>query len=252
MTINNFDQSSSGLNLELSCYYDNDLSRMWFEETFHVLQYSGYRQNSILVYGNNFQDVSNFSLSDIDNYQVESNKQLLKAFINYVYTKPTYTDIKELLLEIDVCISDDIKTLWDAIETYIYDDSGCIEFLQDNFKQKYIIVTSRGYSQGDYSEVIIPESIISEFKDQTLETIGNYLQDEIDHLLWDAPIYCRLEIDGNEFYFDDKIEDVYSYDKDAMIEIFATNTPENLTLDQIEYIVNWLTENLPENPDYQY
>ena len=34
MNTNNFDQSSSGVNLELSCFFDTDLAQMYFNDNF--------------------------------------------------------------------------------------------------------------------------------------------------------------------------------------------------------------------------
>ncbi|AGH32107.1 hypothetical protein VPHG_00040 [Vibrio phage 11895-B1] len=86
---------------------------------------------------------------------------------------------------------------------------------------------------------------------QTLETIGNYLRDEIDHLLWDAPVYCRLEIDEDEFNFDEHMEDLYTYDKGNMIKIFTENCDKSMKQDEIKYIVEWLEGYLPDIPEYR-
>lgn len=258
-TINNFDQSSKGVNLELSAFYDCDLSRIYFEESFHVLQYASYSQNSILVFGKHLIDVSDFDLEDLKNWNFEklNTSEIFVEYYNYHYdhnfSLATYSTIKDLIEELDQYydvkpIKDcDQETLLKSILNHIHFEDRT-EFLEKIFDPKFVTIESRGYSQGDYSEIIIPEKVVNEFSDQTLETIGGFLQSEIDHLLWDAPIYCRLDIDGEEFYFDEYLTDSYDYDKDQMLAIFKDHyAGENKTL-----IMEWLSDNLPSELEYSH
>ena len=240
----NFDQSSSGVNIELSCFRDNDLSRFWFNETFHALQYSSYGQNSVLVYGMNLLDVSDFDLTDHENYHINNSKALILACLK-TDNLTGYEEIRDCLNYIGTS-SDTIADLMLGIENYLGSES-MQKFLQDNFKPKFATVVSRGYCQGDYSEIIIPEKIVSEFTDQTLDTIGDYLQEEIDHLLWDSPIYCRVQVDEEEIDLYEDCKDLYEWDKDQVL-----NNLKGLDLDskKKEILTSFLRANLPENPDY--
>lgn len=265
--MNNYDQSSSGVNLELNISYDIDRARREFEESFHVLQCSGYRTNSVLVFNQygNF-DVSDFEFTDLDNYNYKklTTKEIFKALYNSQY--PTGIDdylkrfdlesIKSLLrdLEVENLNSIDQRELLESIEIYFYCDEDYTEFLQNTFECNYITLVSRGYCQGDYSEIIIPKIILDNFIEgcenmNTSEQVGEALQETIDHLLWDQPIYARLEIEINgniqEFYFDEYIKDPYNYCEDELLSIFDKQYQGK----EKEYINSWLVDNLPTQPD---
>ncbi len=255
--MNNFDQSSSGVNLELNISFDADRANHDFEESFYILQHSGYRQNSILVFNQfgNF-DVTGFTLTSLDNYKVVelTTKQIFKAFYNYQY--PTNIDqdlqacdisgIKELLqdLQIENLNTLDQSEVLEAIETNLYCEDSFQEFLKDTFTCNYLIMESRGYAQGDYSQIIIPAQVLESYKDQTLEQIENTLQDVIDHLLWDQPLYARLTIDEEEFYIDEHLKDEYQYDQDEIKQVLA----DHLEHEQKESIIDWVVANMPDHP----
>ena len=256
--MNNFDQSSSGVNLELNISFDADRARMDFEESFHILQHSAHRQTSVLVFNQfgNF-DVTGFTLTDLDNYHIAelSTKQIFKAFYNYQY--PTDIDhdlkcsyfegIKELLqnLQIENLNTLDQSEILEAIETDLYCDQSFQEFLKNTFTCNYLIIDSRGYSQGDYSQIIIPAQVLLSYKDQTLEQIENNLQDFIDHLLWDQPLYARLTIDDEEFYIDEHLKNEYEYDQDEIKQILT----DHLEHEQKDYIIDWVVDNMPDHPE---
>lgn len=65
MNVNNFDQASNGLNLELTFERDEDLARMDFEDNFVRLD-SG--EFVFTQYGN--FDQSYFDLTDFENYNL--------------------------------------------------------------------------------------------------------------------------------------------------------------------------------------
>lgn len=255
--MNNFDQSSSGVNLELNISFDADRARREFEESFNILQCSSYRQHSVVVFNQfgNF-DVTDFTLTDLENYKIEelTTKQIFKAFYNYQY--PTNIDhdlkcsdfecIKELLqnLQIENLNTLDQSEILEAIETDLYCDNSFQEFLKDTFTCNYLIMESRGYSQGDYSQIIIPAQVLESYKGQTLEQIENNLQDVIDHLLWDQPLYARLTIDEEEFYIDEHLKDEYQYDQDEIKQVLT----DHLVHDQKEFIINWVVDNMPDHP----
>lgn len=255
--MNNFDQSSSGVNLELNVSFDADRANHDFEVNFHVLQYNSYRQNSVLVFSQfgNF-DVTEFALTGLNNYKIEAltTKQIFKAFYNYQY--PTnidhdlkcldFTCIKELMqnLQIENLNTLDQSEILEAIETDLYCDDSFQEFLKATFTCNYLVMESRGYSQGDYAQIIIPAQVLESYKDQTLEQIENTLQGVIDHLLWDQPLYARLTIDEEEFYIDEHLKDEYQYDQDEIKQILT----DHLEHEQKEFIINWVVDNLPDHP----
>lgn len=267
--MNNFDQSSTGVNLNLLCFYDVDRARNDFEDAFHVLQYSGYRQNSILVFnGFGDQDVSNFSFTDLENYNIEklTAKEIFKAFYNWHYSTDIDHDlkcgdllgVKELLQELEISNlkNEDHKSILEAIETHIYCDTSYKEFLQSTFECNYLTFESRGYCQGDYSEIVVPAKVYNSYIQNENSPINSiedfekaFSDSTFDNLLWDQPLYCRLgiEIEGNEeeFYFDEYMKDQYNYDESEILGIFE----KHYDGEHKEYIKEWLEDNLPTQPD---
>lgn len=266
--MNNFDKSSSGVNLTLNCFHDTDRSRSDFEESFHILQHAGFRQHSVLVFNQfgNF-DVSNFEFTDLDNYAITALtvKEIFKAYYNSQY--PTnidndlkasdLSDVKDLYFDLDCGSLRDLDQagLLECIETLLYCEESFQEFLQDTFNKNYTVLESRGYSQGDYSEIILTKELINDYIEnfeglKTADQVAEFLQSTIDHLIWDAPIYARLEIETEqeeqEFYFDEYLTDVYNYDKETLLKIFN----DNYTGDHKVYISEWLADNLPDQPNY--
>lgn len=254
--MSNFDQSSTGVNLELLCFYDADRATRDFEEAFHVLQSSGYRQNSILVFnGFGDQDVSDFSFTDLGNYDIEkvSVKEIFKAYITDHWGKCTsligFEEIKSTYENLGIDNTSlknlDQFELLEFIETAFYCDQSYREFLESNFDKNYLIFRSVGYCQGDYSEIVVPKKVVDSVEDFEKA----FSDSTFDNLLWNQPLYCRLgiEIEGNEeeFYFDEYIKDQYSYDESEILEIFE-NHYEGV---HKEYIKGWLEDNLPTYPD---
>lgn len=260
--MNNYDQSSSGVNLDLNISYDLDRGRREFEESFHILKHQSYREHSVIVFNQygNF-DVSNFSLTDLVNYDLDgvTVKQVFEMYYNHHY--PTtlqndlkagdYQGIKELIWTLDVTGLKDLEVseLLELIETDLYSDDDFAEFLSNNFNVNYEKVVSRGYCQGDYAEIIIPKIVLDSYITgcngiETHDQVVELLQDTIDHLLWDQPLYARLEIDDNEFYIDEHLKDSYNYDQDEIIKILE----KHLQHEKKAYIIDWVNDNLPTDP----
>lgn len=189
-TRNNFDQSSTGLNIECTVFYDNDRSRNDFEENFEVLQHSGYRTSSVLYY--------------IDHGNVPGHDE-----IKFKVKGERATKIKKLV-ELTSFEEDEIKT-WDndTLDTEIisYYEVNLIHFAEDKLdlldglefvpNKNLVVISSRGYSQGDYSTVIYcPDDLEKAWGNKPDE---NNIQKSVDHYLWDSPIYARITLNDDEF-----------------------------------------------------
>lgn len=243
MRKNNFNQSSCGLNLELSCFRDNEISRLYFDESFTRVK------DDLWIYTEYGNVSDDFSLSDAVNYQFTV-KEFKQAFAKsydtelsqYYIGKPFSRLTKSELIEL--------------LECQTYDSDEIAEFYQDNFKPLFNIVKTRGYCQGDYAEVIITPAYKKYLADngKGYDTVAAKVSDNIDRLFWDAPIYCRLSVNDDEleFYLDEYLADVYDWDKDKLIASFTTKDKTFLTLpdNQQKLIAEFLADNLPDYPDY--
>jgi hypothetical protein len=243
----NFDQSSSGVNLQLSICWDCDRSQSDFNECFHVLQHSGYRTNSILEYLDFGNIDQSFDFEDLANYDF-TKKELIAALKSGGYWDQSSAKYKgyDLYKATKQELCDYLK------ESSRYDDLA--EFLKENFKPNYKTLISRGYCQGDYSEIIYSKNAVDWLTGETGKTwdaLKNDLQTEADHLLWDAPLYARLTVnDTDEIYLDELVKDPYSYDKEALLLEFKRI--HSGKLENFDIIYQFLSDELPDQPEYQY
>jgi len=243
--MNNFNTSTSGVNLELSVFRDTGASSRDFEESFNVLQYSGYRQNTIAVYTEHGNVSGNFSFADAANYKITA-KELKQALKNdydtevsqHYFSKPFSKLTKTELLEFLDCVT--------------CDSSEIAEFLQQHFSPLYDTLVTRGYSQGDYAEVIITPAykayLADNGRDWSKPEVKASVQTAIDHLFWDAPIYARLAIDSEDLYLDEALTDLYDWDKVQVLKYAEAQLKEH---ERKVYILGWLIANLPDYPNYQ-
>jgi hypothetical protein len=241
MRKNNFDSSSSGLSVELSVFRDTDRSQMEFDESFTSLG------NGLFVF-TEFGNVSDdFSFSDASNYQftVKELRQAIKKdydteLSQHYFSKPFSKLTEAELIEFLDCLT--------------YDSSEIAEFLQDNFTPLYDKIVTRGYSQGDYAEVIITPAYKAYLADngkQWNDEQERKTSDLIDCLFWDAPIHAMLFIGENEFYLHELLADCYEYDKDQLMLDFKRVYAREFSDSQLAIVLEFLADNLPKYPDYQ-
>lgn len=236
MATNNFDMSSNGVSLELHCFKDSGLSRIYFEDTIEVIRYSSYRENCQLFYtgGEEYE----FTGSLLDYYETpkgKTTKQLLLLWAEFKgeSVRDIISDVlmstKEKRL---ACVSSDVMA--SLLADYCYDNDErrtWYEFAEYNFTLSMEVV--RGYTQGDYAELYyVPGS----------EPNIDYLE----KVIYDAPAYCRLDVDGEDYFLDEGLTCSYDYKKEEIMG-YAKNTLEH---EKKDYIISWMEENLPDYPDY--
>lgn len=232
--MNNFDQSSSGVNLDLSCFRDVGLSTMYFEDEFSNIWYNQislledryWNVNLFLFHGT---EIKEYDLLDLDNYDLNSGTKadLVGYFIG---------NVSDCIIDIATFKKLLKSEMIEDLMTNLYYEADQIKFLRSVFNSKYDVVSTRGYSQGDYVEIVIP---------QTLSFKPSY--EYLSNLCWDCPITCRLAIDDEDFYLDEHLDNIYAWDKDKAMAIFKKELADHKKSD---YILKWLDNNLPEYPDY--
>ena len=272
--------------IDIHCFYDTDISQDEFSENFIAIGKLGSYGNHLLAYDFTPEDYDKddiFEITDYNEYaeyfgsdydyrcyidDIDSGElaekiisivpleELSSLFLEDFEGKNDFADwieerseeeesdgkygwlLDTLPDEAVEAIKDEAKLmvdfpsfddLWDAVS----DDEGGIE-LKDGWSSFY----TTGYNQGDYYTVFGKSELID---DQSV-------QDAIEHMLWDTPIYCKIEVDGEEYYVDSEMNDNYNYDKDEVIEIMKRLMGDKWD-DQIE---EYLDENLPDQPEYSY
>jgi hypothetical protein len=242
----NFDQSSTGLDIELSIFKDTDQSQRDFEECFNIIQQCGYHQHTIAAYTDFGNIDPDFDFNDSTNYDF-TKKDLIAAMkkVN-IWDQETakykgydlYKATKQELIDF-------------AKEEYNYSDFA--EFLE-NFTPNFVKVSTRGNCQGDFAEVIFSKKVITYLEKECNKPFSELLpalETTIDNLFWDSPIYARIEIESQEYYLDELLPDLYNYDKDQMIADFIRVYGSQFTEEKLKIVVDFLSDNLPEYPDYQ-
>ena len=204
---NNFDRSSSGVNLMLSVFFDGDQSRYEFKNNYAQID-------------NRWSDkyfYTHWGEYSIERFYKVTNKELFKKeFSQDNYAPEDSEDLDELIYSYDL----------DADYPWV--------------SERYPHFVIRWYSQWDYAEIYYnPDCFWTFFTEERLKESAH-------HLFWDAPLYCVLHIDDEEFCFHEHLNDLYVYDTDEIIKI----ANDKIVHDQKEYIVKWLSENLPTSPEY--
>lgn len=238
--MNNFDVSTTGLNVELDCFRDTDLARFWFEDSFACvsrdsfsLLNTGYRGVSIFAY-----QLPDFDLFDLRNWIVPTKVKLHDLMLNKLFNGCTgtfNTEAKDQYGKLSYKLTKP-ELLEFLSNTYEPDYH---EFIVRNFEPKFKVVSSRGYCQGDYAEVIyMPDEL------------GTAEELNFDNELWSTPIYCRLTINDEEFYIDSEMKDQYEYDEDEIASIII-KLIRGSEIEDTELAISEALALIPSEPAYQ-
>lgn len=236
MRTSNFDMSSKGVSLELHCFRDSVSSGLNFNDDIDIIRHPNYRKHCQLFYTRGGE--YGFTGSLLDYYETpkdKTTKQLLLLWVEFKgeSVRDVISDIlmstKEKRL---ACVSAEATAR--LLADFCYDDDerqAWYDFADYHFTLEMVGV--RGYCQGDYAELYyFPGS-----------------KPNIDYLtkvIYDTPIYCRLDIDGDGYFLDEGLSCVYDYEKEAIMAY----AEKMIVHEKKAYILSWLEENLPEYPDY--
>ena len=240
--MNNFDQSSTGLNIELSAFLDTDLSYIYFQEAFFTIKEG--RKDFLVYCEGNFSDFEKeytFTKEALKHAWNEYNnipaKRAIYGFsdkMGFIYSKATKQNII------------------DFIKAELYEEYEWQNFCEAaGFKANFDIVVSRGYCQGDYKEVIVPHKLWECIGVKKPLDVQANLGQHIDNLLWDCPIYCRFTVNDEEFYIDQDLKDSYDWDKNEALEVAQRLIKDSFTSEEQKIIMDFLRDNLKDCLDYQ-
>jgi len=182
---NNYNMSSTGYSVEVTAFYDSDLSQMYFNENFisegneRSLMFTGYEHK---------EDDFIITVTETDNNRailidpIDDNADL---FFDDLVSNFNYDN--------------GLKTIHDKLTEY--------ERAGLDYECNFSTIISRGYSQGDDRAVYV-------LSDHEAYVTHDY----INNLLWDAPITARVTINGEDELFEDDIlgDDFYKWDKEEV------------------------------------
>ena len=242
---NNYDQSSTGVNIELSIHLDGDHARWLWEDSFTELPGNsrGFGSTGRYWYSDNGELESPDSVADCIDWTVATVDNC-KAWLTHWICSGEYGESEEWLRDsvLELYGGDWIEAARDAMGGgLIYDSLELASEVKDDFASvsqyftvKYGVTAISGYRQGDYAEILYDPSIwSSDFNPR------EYFQ----NLFYDCPIYARVEIDGEEYYLDQELADPYTWDKREAEKIVRS-------WDIAESAKQWIVDNLPEYLEY--
>jgi len=230
---NNFDMSSTGTNIEAVAYWDVDISQYEFKENFEILQHSGYRTSTVAYYIDN----GNVKGADDIEFTIEGERGEKERFYLY-YVSGNSEGLKDWT---DDELNESILDACEERVTLVNMDDFSKVMLKD-FKltlrasKNIEKLVTRGYSQGDYATVYYcPNDLEAVWGNAVKES---ELQDIFDRLFWDAPIHARVNVNGEDYYYDG---DRYEFEREAFLKQVAEQSGASYeALDAI----------LPKEPSY--
>lgn len=217
-TRNNFDMSSSGVNIDAVCYYDTIQATDNFKYFISKQQADG---NTLYIYGDSILTIGDFCkfAPHVKKQDLVDLADELPDWDGSDYADYTMSELREKILKANPAM---------ILNRYWTDYSAI------SIKPEYTLQRTVGYSQGDIARVLVP-----------VKELNNH--GFIDHLFWDSPVYCRVEINGTEYYWDEICENEYDWDKEKMINYVCSNLRDGIDSNYVRAVLESI---LPETPDY--
>lgn len=204
---------------------DDDLARIYHEENFTLLAGNLSRETTVLAYLQDGNLEAPAIVSDCLDFSAVTPKAAQKALVDYLGE-----EAEELPLE------DCLDTLKETIELDLsFHEIACEELAQPllesvaGLAMAYEVVSSSGYSQGDYALVLVHRQGYEALMEEPFWDSQERLSDYFDNLLWNQPLYLSLELGECE----DEVlypADPYKYDEGEILELCkaAGATPTQL------------------------
>lgn len=233
MKTNNFNQSSTGVNIESSCFFDTCLSQDTWRENFQSCKGEKTRFRGDEVYY--YKDYGNLPnrLESME-YTI---KGLKRDLIRYMDDMAFYTwDRDSSKSELQELVKDIIEQCEGGIAYWMIDSD-----LLDDYNLKIVPshelnkIEIRGYSQGDYAEVLYCPADCNYPNESELKKL-------FENMFYDAPIYCRVMINDITYYYSDmdgcEVKSEYDWNREAWIEYVKNASGHDIS------------EFVPEYPEY--
>jgi hypothetical protein len=238
-SFNNFDQSSTGINIQMNLFRDEDGARDLFNESFRKIDKAPHSKFEFLEFTLD-QDRPAFSFSDPDQYKF-TRAELNKA----IRSEPGLVDDLRSVLGRSPFSSSIGKSELFAALVEAMPAGDLAGFLAGNFTTLYQQIAVYGYSQGDYVVVIYSKETVEELTAGDLASWSDKesaRRDDCQNLIFNQPVYGRIEAGDIEIYIDDLMVDPYDYDKDQIIESFETKHRDLVCFGSV---LNFLQASLP-------
>lgn len=237
--MNNFDTSITGISVDVTIGLDEIMAQDNFEENFLEIKKGDLKGKFIYTsYGELIQTAKeqNLDLTNLEpEFVIEENKEVNKTIIeNY----SDYYYFQE---------NSSTQDLFDTITDYIdYNDK--IEFcnnlkLNYSLKHDFSIISTRGYCQGDYHEVLIFTDLLRKCYgvEDSVKQEDLVSNQDIDNLFWDQPMTARATVNDMEYY-SERFDGQYQ----GWIEIDGINVYDGFNKDLfIKEIISKVLQDFP-------
>ena len=238
---NNFDMSSSGVNIEIVVFWDIGMSQYNWRENFYELE------KDLYLYVN----WGNIDPDKFKPFIIKDTKKNIKKMARKL-AKERGGTIKERFEELscyDIYGAFEELCSWLSIDSY-EDKLDLLEELEIDYYITFEEYTTRGYSQGDVATVWIPTKMLEKIWGNkiTTETMMRIKQD-IHNFFWEPPLYLRIYIDGKEWY----PEGIDGYYWNDIMDTLKTD-PEVVnspTKDFKEYVLKLLEKDYGDHPKWE-
>lgn len=212
--MNNFDQSSTGTNISFHIGMDDCIAQMYYDEFVegqagYDVEAYGKRNNDYIVVGRDLNKPY-YVASKLKKMKKEELYDLFLMYELGYYTIESYKK-PELINEL---MSITIRNHYS-----VHYNATCWHELESDY-------TSHGYSQGDAVKINLLQGV-------------SYEKEHMDNLLWNRPIYAKININDDEIYAHEFIDNPYDIDKDLFCDKLSNYVKEKPYHDElIEFINN--------------
>ena len=236
--MNNYNCNNKGINIELFVHYDNEQSLWNFNDNFKNIKDDVYWYST--WDGIPVPDCFN-DLYDITEPDRETSYEILIDELHYDSDSISDCEFNK-------------STAWDEVfNDYSFpldldDFNNMLESYGVTYDKLYETVYSRGYSQGDYVEVLVPTQIRKNYGLKDDVDLAEHVQEDVDHFLWDSPLFCRITINDEEYY-SETFDGMYTeFDKNIFIdEILEDYKDDGLDM---ELLKEELVSLVPDEPKW--
>ena len=245
--VNNFDMSSSGINLSLDVFYDGGRRQDNFTENFTSM--GGASDHFQYIDHGNFETRD---LSDLSSYSYRR-KDITSALLalepmcainewsNHLYEKSYGRLLKDEAADLLYEVAQSLLVPGDIVSLYR-------EHLTPNFHS----LTVRGFCQGDVATVILFADDLTEYEYDCENSFLSEMTECFENIFYRAPVGFSLDVGETTVDYEHiELDSEYEWCPDEFVsKAMGAIASLGLALGNEGYIAQWLNDRTPSDPHY--